>query len=130
MFYWICGVGSNAVPPVIIHQGGTQTEFPAKFTYDLPDDWFVHSTPHGYMDKYGFNICMNSLASNILKRDGNNEQPQFVFIDGYEAHFSNSALESAKAANIHVFILKGNDSINDQPADMGANAILEKNYEL
>ena len=29
-----------------------------------------------------------------------------------------------------MFFLKNNDSIDDQPADMGANAILEKHYQL
>ena len=64
----------------------------------------------------------------IRHRDGNNNQHQFVFLDGHDSHWFVDALELAKRNNIHIFFLKSNDSINDQPADMGANAMLEKYY--
>ena len=73
---------------------------------------------------------LTTLLRFIRTRDGNNNQHQFVFIDVHDSHFSSEAIDLAAENNIHVFFLKSNDSINDQPADMGANAILEKHYQL
>lgn len=129
MFYWICGDGEVPVAPIVVHQGGSDTEMPAKFLYGLPENWSVHNTSSGYMDKSGFYICVEALVLHIRNRDGNNDQHQFVFLDGHDSHWDVSALELAEENNIHIFFLKSNDSINDQPADMGANAMLEKYYQ-
>ena len=48
----------------------------------------------------------------------------------HDSHFSSEAIDLAAENNIHVFFLKSNESISNQPADMGANAILEKHYQL
>ena len=130
MFYWIRADGEVPVAPTVVHQGGTERDLPAKFTWGLPDDWTLHNTSSGYMDRSGFYYCVASLVRYIRKRDGHNNQHQFVFIDGHDSHFSSDAIDLAAENNIHVFFLKSNDSINDQPADMGANAILEKHYQL
>ena len=73
---------------------------------------------------------LTTLLRFIRTRDGNNNQHQFVFIDVHDSHFSSKAIDLAAENNIHVFFLKSNESINNQPADMGANAILEKHYQL
>ena len=129
MFYWINGAGDVPIAPTIVHQGGSDTEIPAKFMHGLTDDWRVHNTASGYMDKRGFYHCIESLVNYIRERDGNNDEHQFVFLDGHDSHWLADALKLAKENNIHVFFLKSNDSINDQPADMGANAKLEKYYQ-
>ena len=102
----------------------------AKCTWAMPGDGSVHSTPSGYMDRNGFYYCVASLVRHLRDRDGNNNQAQFIFIDGHDSHFSSHAIDYAAENNIHVFFLKSNDSINDQPADMGANSILEKHYQV
>ena len=129
MFYWIRADGEVPVAPTVVHQGGKDDELPARFTWGLPDDWTIHNTSSGYMDRTGFYYCIDSLVRYIRDRDGNNNQHQFIFIDGHDSHFSSHAIDYATEINIHVFFFKSNDSINDQPADMGANAILEKHYQ-
>lgn len=131
LFYWIRGDGKVPIAPVVVHQGGTENEIPAKFTDGLPADWRVCNTSSGYMDKNGFYHCIESLVEYIKKArdDDGNDQHHFIFLDGHDSHFSHSALQLAEENNIHIFFLKSNDSINDQPADMGANAIFEKYYQ-
>jgi hypothetical protein len=130
LFFWICGNGDLPVPPTVVHQGGTETHFPTRFLHGLPNSWTSHNTPSGYMDKSGFYLCVLALVLYIRERDGDNLKPQFVFLDGFDGHFSADALDLAHANNIHIFFLKSNDSINDQPADMGANAMIEKYFQL
>ena len=128
MLYWIRGDGEIPVPPHIVHEGGTETTIPATFIQYIPDDWSVCNTKSGYMDRPAFTHCMESLVNYINKRDGNNNEHQFVFLDGHDSHFSHQALEYAEKNNVHIFFLKSNDSINDQPADMGPNAMLHSHY--
>jgi hypothetical protein len=125
LFFWIFADGTLPVPPTLVHEGGNDTSMPAKFLHGLPDNWTIHCTQSGYMDKEGFRAVIDSL-----KRYGgvSDTNPLFVFIDGHDSHWDAKAQQYAKDSNIHMFFLKANDSVNDQPCDMGANACLEAEY--
>jgi hypothetical protein len=56
-------------------------------------------------------------------------RPQFVFLDGYDAHFS-TVLTDMRKDNIWAFFLRSNNSINDQPNDNGTNAMYERQYSV
>lgn len=51
-------------------------------------------------------------------------RPQFVYLDGFDAHFSN-VLAEMEADQIYTFFLRSNNSINDQANDNGINAMFE-----
>lgn len=127
IFYWLNGAGTMPIKPTIVHQGGTDTELPARFTHNLPPDWRVHCTQSGYMDRDGFKVCISSLVDYL--KENNITKPQFVYIDGHDSHFCAEAMKFALDNNIYIFFLKSNDSINDQPCDMGPNAMLQRYYD-
>jgi hypothetical protein len=73
----------------------------------------------GYVDEPGFNAMMRGFQDQCGPL-----RPQFVFLDGYDAHFS-AVLSELKKNGIYVFFLRSNNSINDQPNDNGINAMFE-----
>jgi hypothetical protein len=127
MFYFSCGDGRLPIPPMLVHQGGTEDTIPIHILTNMPMGWGYHATPSGYMDKEGF--C--ALAKHfVLHSKATPDNPQFLFIDGHDSHWDIDALQYLLDHNVHVFFLKANDSINDQPNDMGPNAKLKSAYSV
>ena len=70
LFYWIRADGFILDDVTVVHEGGTEVDMPSKFISGIPDNWRVHSTSSGYMDKSGFLLCIDALVQHIRKRDG------------------------------------------------------------
>ena len=112
------------MPTVILHQA---KEYSQDLHHNVPLDWKFHHTPSGYMDRYGWlkfmtqfsNICGDSPVNN-----------QILFFDGNDRHFDNHALTKMKIKNIQPFILKVDDSINDQPNENRPNSKLKALYNI
>ena len=60
--YWVTVLfftradGQCFLPPIIVHQGAALS---TDFLYGIPDDWIVHHSPSGYMDKDGWYKLIN-----------------------------------------------------------------------
>ena len=55
---------------------------------------------------------------------------QILFFDGYKRHFDDNTLIQMMCKNIQPFVLKTEDSINDQPNDNGPNYKLKYLYNV
>jgi hypothetical protein len=113
--------------PTIVHQGGTDTSFPAHFANGLPPDWGVHATQSGYMDKAGFRIVADHFVRDF---EPTKENPHFWYIDGHDSHWDLKTIKWLQGQHVYVLFLKANDSINDQPNDNGPNASLREKYNV
>ena len=91
----------------------------------LLDDWIVHATPSGYMDRDGWLKTIKNFCDNCNASEGN---PQFLFFDGHDSHWDPDALELLHNNHVETFFLKAADSENDQPNDNGPNALLKGCY--
>lgn len=125
VFYYSCADGTHCVPPVIVHKGGGAQTVGANFIRGLPDKWYFHSTPSGYMDAEGFRAVAESFIAYTKPRP---DYPMFLFIDGHESHWDSRALNYLLDNNVYVLFLTSNNSNNDQPNDMGNNAQLKQHY--
>ena len=125
LFFFTRADGARLVPPMVIHQGGTATHMPSSVATDLPDDWGVHCTPSGYMDRNGVRV----LCERFVKYSGAcAENPQYLYWDGHDSHWDPDALDYFAEHHVHVHFLKANDSSNDQPNDMGPNRNIKAIY--
>jgi hypothetical protein len=125
LFYFTRGDGAVVCPPCVVHQGGGESHIPAAFLANLPGNWYMHCNAAGYMDRDGScNYCHN-IVKHCGACDG---LPQYLFMDGHDSHFDPDALQYLIDNNVFVFFLKSNDSINDQPNDMGPNSLFKSCY--
>lgn len=121
-----CADGMNLIDPMIVHQGGTDTDMPMKFVDGLGEDWVVSATSSGYMDQDSF----YAYAVHFVQQTGASaENVKFLFIDGHDSHWSVKALAHFHNNFVFVFFLKSQNSINDQPNDMGPNAKWKAAYD-
>ena len=93
--------------------------------HNIPLEWTVHHTSSGYMDIDGWLKAMTQFSNICGASPVNN---QILFFDGNDSHFENRALTQMQIKNIHPFILKAGDSINDQSDDNGPNSKLNDLY--
>lgn len=83
-----------------------------------------HTLPlPGYVDEASFAQDMRNFQQFCGP-----ERPQFLYMDGYDAHFSD-VLSELKEDYIYVFFLRGQNRIGDQPNDNGQNAMFEGDYK-
>ena len=112
------------MPPVVVHQA---EEYSQDLHHNIPLDWAVHHTPSGYMDRDGWLKAMIQF-SNIF-----GESPvknKILFFDGHDSHFDDRSLTQMQMKNIQPFILKADDSINDQINDNGPNSKMKALYNI
>ena len=79
------------------------------------------------MDRDGWLKAMTQFSNICGASPVNN---QILFFDGHVSHFDNRALTQMKIKNIHPFILKAGDSINDQINDNGPNSKMKALYNI
>ena len=92
---------------------------PSKFITYLEDDWSVSCSPSGYTDQ----ICFFAYARHfVAQTKPHKDNVLFLFIDGHDSHWSPEALSYLRDNYVYPMFLKSNNSINDQPSDMGPNA--------
>jgi hypothetical protein len=126
MFYWFESTGVHPCPPLIIHQGGEGDTIRGDYLDGLPEDWFVHATPSGYMDQKGFGLVCHSLVQHCRVRRG---YPKFLYVDRHESHWCSLCLRFLREHHIYMVFLKAHDSTNDQPNDIGNNAQVQCQYK-
>lgn len=79
--------GQCFIPPTIVHQG---TELSGDMQHGLPDDWILHSSPSGYMDRDGWFKTIDNFSKLSGASEGN---PQFLFFVGHDSHWDSDALD-------------------------------------
>lgn len=121
-----CATGEDMIAPMIVHQGGTDTDMPMKFVFGLGENWSVSSTSSGYMDQDSFYAYAVHF---VLQTKAGKENVKFLFIDGHDSHWSVRALTHFLDNYVYIFFLKSANSINDQPNDMGPNAMWKSSYD-
>ena len=114
--------GQCFIPPTVIHQA---TDMGADFLLEIPDDWIVHGTPSGYMDRDGWYKTIINFA-NLSGATKSNKQ--FLYFDGHDSHWDSDALQLLEDRHIKSFFLKSGDSEKDQPNDNGPNACVKSCY--
>jgi len=114
--------GQSFIPPTVIHQ---TTDMSADFLMNIPDDWIVHGTPSGYMDRDGWYKTITNFAN---LSGASKASKQFLFFDGHDSHWDSDALQLLEDRHIKSFFLKSGDSEKDQPNDNGPNACLKSCY--
>ena len=97
------------------------------FVNNIPLDWTFHHTPYGYMDRYGWLKAMNQFSNICGVYPVNNK---ILFFDGHDINFDKRALTQMQSKNIQPFLLKVDNSINDQPNDNGPNSKLKALYNI
>ena len=90
MFFFTRADGDRPVPPMIVHQGGSDSEMPASVALYLPEDWGIHCTASGYMDREGSRVlcelfCRYSGASPT--------NPQYLYWDAHDSHWDPEVLD-------------------------------------
>ena len=124
MLYLVCADGHAFIPPCIVHKGSKFTE---GHTIYLPDNWIIHLTESGYMDRDGYFKVITMFA----KFSGATEtNPQFLYQDAHDSHWDPDALSFAAANHVYVFFLKAQNSEEDQPLDNGPNCLLKRMYSI
>jgi len=94
----------------------------ADFLLNIPDNWIVHGTPSGYMDRDGWYKTIRNFA-NLSGASESNKQ--FLYFDGHDSHWDSDALQLLEDRHIQSFFLKSGDSEKDQPNDNGPNACVK-----
>ena len=112
------------MPPVVVHQA---KEYSQDLHHDIPLDWTVHHTSSGYMDRDRWLKAMTQFSNRCGASPVNN---QILFFDGHDSQFDDRALTQMQIENIQPFILKVEDSINDQPNDNRPNSKLKALYNI
>ena len=112
------------MPPVVVHQAKEYSQYLHR---NIPIDWTVQHTPSSYIDRDGWIKAMTQFSNKCDSSPVNNH---ILFFDGYDSHFDNRALTQIQIKNIHSFILKAGDSINDQTNDNGPNSKLKALYNI
>jgi len=106
---------------VVVHQAVNWNDSLGENLSPLTVVWCNKS---GYVDEPSFRRMMFAFQVQCGPL-----RPQFVYLDGYDAHFS-TVLSKMKEDHIYTFFLRSNNSINDQPNDCGQNAMFESDARL
>ena len=113
--------GQCFIPPCIVHKG---IEYSCDLHYGVPDEWLVHHTPSGYMDRDGWFKVIHIFS----KLAGAHAGKKNLFYNGHDSHWDTDALDLMASSFVQPFVLKAGDSENDQPNDNGSSAKLKACY--
>ncbi len=81
--FWIT-VMLTTIPPLVVHEGGTDNLMPGNFLLNLDPSMVAHCTSSGYMDREGFTL----FATCFVRLTGaNRDNPKYLFMDGHDSHF-------------------------------------------
>lgn len=117
------------LPPLIIHQGGTETMMPAHFALNLDPamKFRITSSPSGYMTNAAWRVQMLTIYEESCTNQG---ESLISYIDGFDSHFDGQANAFCLEHNIFPRFLQANNSIGDQALDMGINCVMKTNYDI
>ena len=99
------------MPPVVVHRA---KEYYQYIHHNIPLDRTVHNTPSVYTCIDGWLKSMTEF-SNVYGAYA--VKNQILFFNGHDSHFEDRVLTKTQIKNIHPFVLKAGDSINDRPND-------------
>ena len=85
------------IPPVVVHQSITMS---ADLIYGIPDDWIVHVTPSGYMDRDGWYKAIRQFWKLSGTHAGNQ---QVLFFDGHNSYWDADTLDIMSNNYVHGF---------------------------
>jgi hypothetical protein len=80
----MCANGTESVKPIVIHQAGGD-KISANLVVGLSEGMTVSSSPSGYMTR---KACMMWAEAFVKATGACKENPQFLFIDAHDSHFS------------------------------------------
>ena len=125
MFYWSNASGKLPIAPTIIHESSDKKNIRSDLLLDIPEDWMVSTSESAMMDK----ATWKEIAFQFVREtNASVENPQFIYIDGYDAHFDADALTYLLENHCYVRFLRAQASTEDQPNDIGPNEALEASY--
>ena len=116
--------GQSFIPPFMVHQ---ITHYNQDIHWhNISSDWVLHHLLSVYMYHNGWNKSMSHFPSMCCSSPLNT---QSLFCDEHNSHFDYSSLKILQSHQIHYFIQKEGDSMNDQPNDKGPNLKLNNLYD-
>ena len=104
---------------------GDDVDADGNLAKQLPTTWGVAQSPSGYVVAGIWRRACAHLIDSLPAR-----RPFFLYMDGYAAHFDEFALNLLVAARIYIIFLRSQNSENDQPNDIGLNAVLKAVYDF
>ena len=111
--------------PIVIHECGDAVSMPADVILNLPQGWSVTSSQSGYVNATAWRLFADQFVSASGASEANQ---QFLYIDGYEAHWDEAALKFLLENHVHVMFLRSHSSITTQPNDNGVNQLWKECY--
>jgi len=136
------------LPPLVIHKGSSK-DISLYYAMNLHPSIGVTKTKSGYASRVTFRGIVDILrrrAISVDRKDSNEssddeeedvedeeeadvpKQHSIVYMDAHDSHFDAVSHRTMLKQKFHCRFLKANDSIHDQPLDMGVNAMLTKKY--
>ena len=112
------------MPHVIVSQAENNTQ---DLHWNLPNDWLVHNTLSGYMDRDGWMKSASLFSRTCGDRKLN---IWFLLFDGHYRNFDDRDTHLLQSHHISPFILKTSDSTNDHQNDNGPNLKMKRYYIL
>lgn len=79
MLFFTGADGQCHIAPAVMHQA---TEVTTDLSLNLPDDWIVHATPSGCVDRDGWLKTVDNFGEHCNALEAN---PQFLFFDGHDS---------------------------------------------
>jgi len=112
---------SQILDPILVHQGEKLNEemLSCFLGEPLPQPWMVLNSPSGYADRHTCEVSLSQLAKRAVVK------PCLAILDGWDGHLNVEAWEKANQEQVYGFMLKSQDSINDQVHDNGPNSCVQ-----
>lgn len=120
-FFWTRADGQFVIPPCVVHQGAQMSDY---FRLNLPQDWCVHCSPSGYMDRDGW-----LKVARHFKRYCGPTRPLYLYFDGHDSHWDPDALDEWLDDNIFPTFFKAHGSEDDNMNDNGPNAAFHSEFD-
>ena len=129
--FWVSVVliitaNGELLKPIIIHQGGSETEMPGHFLLNLDKTFHLNCTQSGYADRETYRIVSEILNSYRIDKNLRN---MVVYQDAHDSHWDHTALKFMLDNGIYPRFTNAHNSINNQPLDMGVNGMFAQEYE-
>lgn len=119
-FFWIRADGQFVIPPCVVHSCAQLSEF---YVLNLPEDWCVHCSPSGYMDRDGW-----LKVNRHFKKYCGPKRPLYQYYDAHDSHWDPDALQEMYDDLIFPTFFNAHDSDRKNMGDNGNNAQVLMEY--
>jgi hypothetical protein len=120
-FFWTRADGQFVIPPGVIHQSAHLSEY---HCLELPEDWMVHTSPSGYMDRDGW-----LKVARHFQRFCGPTRPLYLYFDGHDSHWDPDALNEWFQDHIYPTFFKAHGSEDDNINDNGPNSAFHAAFD-